>query len=1631
MEEETRSLRVTELPPDVTTDQLKFLFKNQWSQGGGPVENITLDEATRSAIVVFEESEAVKIIIKRGNSVNIGKSSVRVEPYYENRGATVDSGASNTNMKAFKKQEKSIASNKIILPATDSDTSEEFYDTFSEHQTSQQHMSYSKTTSKPVQITPNIGKQAEKNIKKPSDCFNKPQHNKISENDKTKTRLGNEDNELAEQLFSETTNLSKMAETTVRISLTDVTKPKEFYISLLESKRGYFGPYCKNLMILDGMRRFLYITFNNIQDAKKFCEKKYDSANIFVSTAMASASDLDVYGNLIAIHASRPITEINKLKQHLKKVSGFEVIKTYQYNEERSIIIEFSAEKCLKENIPAMTWKCAGDFMDQYLICAPVQKTRMILVEGIEKISDETLKRYINNSRSGGCSGMVESWERKNMNSSIITLRSVEATYSITNKSEHTLENKILKVTHYFPCLSKEFYQEHFEVTIKDSTKNSQTQQEAALYKKGDRKQLASNYSSKRGASVKVDSDSSNEYTNESDTSSDDSIKPALQNLNVESDSDDEEGIGFKTSFMISEKLNRSKNQSSLNEKIFKNKVDFSDDSDDDSDQNQQLEEDGTESDDVDFSDSDSSDESETDKKQIVKPLKVTKERQTSDSSDDTEIVEVEDKDKQIALLKQQITEQKNIIEQLSEKIKQLEESKIFKVRQEMQEHEYEMLAHYFGKQGSVSVNFNKIKKLATLKGQESEVNTLLCKLLTELNQLEKAELKLSTAMVSILSKEKGKAFIKNFIDSIAKKSRVTFTMDQSNIYLASKDDKMLNEVKGQLQRKLNYKDTAVSSTELSLEKLFMLKYNLENELLICLSWKEDLKEIYAEGVEDDVISSKRDINELIGSHLIHEKVYTMNDLVAQFTQKHLQPKVTSIVSKVECETKDYKTYTFKGDNNSVRIVYGAFRDIVENIVTQTWDLRKVYLNSDMDLWLLFKGLNEEMVKEKIDQIEIKEKCLIRINLPVANTFTRNVDNATAKANSTSTKAIKNIGQLNIKIGNIVEDSSDILVCVLDNHIKLSRTGIGKAFLKACPALKDKLETAKQQNPKSTVITTMGPFTAGLTCKAVCSIVVTRWDKSHSKHELKEWVNTIMKKAMEIGAKSISFPPIGCGQAFKFPLEKLGKTMLKSAYKFFSSNPGAPRINIVVSCKDDAQVLIKMNEHYVKSAESVSIKKGDNNDYEHVHSVQLVSGVKFELSITAEKETNKSVIFAKLSEYFNNQCLHTAEVKDNTLPVWPSTLQKRIEEKAENSSVHVSFSSDENEIKCCLKGFKQNVEVLEKFAMNEIHEVVKNFPRKSIKASNTPPRGSIEFIKYASKINETCPTYWKVYSDKRYWKNVVDRNEERPASGQSKTFLIPVDAKTKKAVIDLVQKTWEPNLVGTGADAKGLVPNTTIEVLDVQRVENIHLFDPYANERKKLFQKMVENEKVCDDFGITLPSKQLKTTEFLESFMKEELYSEINEHYLFHGTKPEFVATLTKQGLDPKLCTHGMLGKGVYLAEKSTKSDQYADPKPKAANQPRSAPGTKLYLFLLRAVLGNTYVVHRDHPRVVRGAERFARPPCMECQDEKCSKDHVFYDSITLDGGGSTVSLYREFVVYSERCCYPEYLITYKRVPPK
>ena len=58
--------------------------------------------------------------------------------------------------------------------------------------------------------------------------------------------------------------------------------------------------------------------------------------------------------------------------------------------------------------------------------------------------------------------------------------------------------------------------------------------------------------------------------------------------------------------------------------------------------------------------------------------------------------------------------------------------------------------------------------------------------------------------------------------------------------------------------------------------------------------------------------------------------------------------------------------------------------------------------------------------------------------------------------------------------------------------------------------------------------------------------------------------------------------------------------------------------------------------------------------------------------------------------------------------------------------------------------------------------------------------------------------------------------------------------------------------------------------------------------------------------------------------LERELVAEINEHYLFHGTKADTVDVILLQGVDNRVGgDHLLFGRGAYFAESSTKADQY------------------------------------------------------------------------------------------------------------
>ncbi|XP_069131153.1 protein mono-ADP-ribosyltransferase PARP14-like [Argopecten irradians] len=287
-------------------------------------------------------------------------------------------------------------------------------------------------------------------------------------------------------------------------------------------------------------------------------------------------------------------------------------------------------------------------------------------------------------------------------------------------------------------------------------------------------------------------------------------------------------------------------------------------------------------------------------------------------------------------------------------------------------------------------------------------------------------------------------------------------------------------------------------------------------------------------------------------------------------------------------------------------------------------------------------------------------------------------------------------------------------------------------------------------------------------------------------------------------------------------------------------------------------------------------------------------------------------------------------------------------------------------------------------------------------------RGSKKWLQMKYMEDICIPNYWLHHKGGTQVKKLKLSLE---VSMNKAYVLKEADRSTKDAVIKLVQDTWEMDKVGTGKDARGLdqLGFTKIEVTKVQRVENLDLYEKYATERQRIFGKAskkglsltsVKNSK--DSSG------EVCTYTKMRPCLKNELFPEINEHYLFHGTRLDNIEKVLSQGLDNRMAgDNAMFGAGVYAAESSTKADQYSDSKDNRTSSPKK-------MLLTRMCLGEAYIS--------KTPTKFRKPPCKECLKDSCAHKK-FYDSVVGDGKW----IFREFIVYDPRQSYPEFLITYIR----
>jgi Poly(ADP-ribose) polymerase catalytic domain. len=183
-------------------------------------------------------------------------------------------------------------------------------------------------------------------------------------------------------------------------------------------------------------------------------------------------------------------------------------------------------------------------------------------------------------------------------------------------------------------------------------------------------------------------------------------------------------------------------------------------------------------------------------------------------------------------------------------------------------------------------------------------------------------------------------------------------------------------------------------------------------------------------------------------------------------------------------------------------------------------------------------------------------------------------------------------------------------------------------------------------------------------------------------------------------------------------------------------------------------------------------------------------------------------------------------------------------------------------------------------------------------------------------------------------------------------------------------------------------PRARCEVVHAFRSEHVELWRRYDQRRQEIVSP-VETLNVKTRAGGAAVNERLGPT----------------EAYLFHGTNPSSSMSILQSGFSLShtgKSAGSMYGSGLYLAECSSKSDEYT-----RDDGGNAFPGLRAFL-VCRCAVGRAHVVHKAGDHVL---------------DAKATG----YDCV-LGDRESVVGTYREFIFSDERQVWPEFAVIYKRV---
>eukprot|EP00931_Biecheleriopsis_adriatica_P116494 TRINITY_DN92132_c0_g1_i1.p1 TRINITY_DN92132_c0_g1~~TRINITY_DN92132_c0_g1_i1.p1 ORF type:complete len:924 (-),score=158.27 TRINITY_DN92132_c0_g1_i1:133-2904(-) len=242
----------------------------------------------------------------------------------------------------------------------------------------------------------------------------------------------------------------------------------------------------------------------------------------------------------------------------------------------------------------------------------------------------------------------------------------------------------------------------------------------------------------------------------------------------------------------------------------------------------------------------------------------------------------------------------------------------------------------------------------------------------------------------------------------------------------------------------------------------------------------------------------------------------------------------------------------------------------------------------------------------------------------------------------------------------------------------------------------------------------------------------------------------------------------------------------------------------------------------------------------------------------------------------------------------------------------------------------------------------------------------------------------------KYWK-------EGSRSGAVGQEIVPATGEEKAWIQQVLDGTFKKKAT---RDRKEALAERFV-VVSALRSECPFLWDRFAKRRTEVHQTL----KSRSDPVFVEPKTMAACAELKERCSHPTVGNPSNEAYLLHGSNPTSAISIlsTSFKVDFAGAAVGtMFGPGVYMAESSSKSDEYA------RDESTGGAYDGLYAVLLcRVVLGSSFVVEKPG--------NYA---------DKCTSGE--FESVVGDRE-KAVGTFREFIIFDEGSIYPEYVAFYRR----